>query len=497
MSHDIEAQWAGTALASHLVSNPSHCFVTPPAVGALSSLASREGRVSWPHADGVIELTDTSVTPHRVYPIALEFKRENEGIHGTLTALGQAHAYIHKGYAGSAIVIPRSYATLPNAGIYIRDVIQNISQATNIGVFAYDPPDRTAVSPFEGRLTVTLPLRLNTAYRPTALISSHTGVETQWAHMREGSTEPDALFKYLQSLKLMTSGHVAPIEPVPPNRLLVGLRSLRIATTPERYLSNSTGINVTDLAWRYFWFKYVLTNQMLVGWTWDRVNGSYAAGTGSSNILKADGTGPKQFFSGRSDSIKNELVSMLNSGAISQLEAWKELAINFHDRAHSYREDIDSSCEHLGFVDDKGLLTAEGYRFVDACERYQNPNAGIPRELFAQALLGEGGLGAFLHYIWRLSDKKFEINPLEFTTTTRRGRLKFDSSAYLTWLKDELANNLHVLKLGRVRGGTSRKPFQAEFAILRSLDLVGKFRVGLGLSINWPEIQRVMQDSDG
>ncbi len=497
MSHDIEAHWAGAALAAHLVNNPSHCFATPPSAGALSSLASREGRNIWPHADGVIELTDTSVTPNKTYPIALEFKRENEGIHGTLTALGQAHAYIHKGYAGSAIVIPRSYTTLANAGSYLNDVIQNVSHAQGIGVFSYDPPDRTLVSPFEGKLTVSRPLQLNPTYIPTPMINAQIGIETQWAHVREGSTEPDALFKYLQSLKLMTIGYIPSAQPTLPTGLLSAVNSLAPGTRVDRYLSNAPGNNVTDDAWRNFWFKFVLTDPILIGWTQNPLSHTYIVGSGELNLLKADGSGFKQFFAGRQDSIKNKLTSELNLGTITVTDAWKALAENFHGRAHSYREDIDSSCEHFGFIDDKGLLTTEGYQFIDACERYKNPNNGIPRELFAQALLGEGGLGAFLHYIWRLSEDHFATNPLAFTNYSTRGKLQFDSNSYLNWIKNELANKLHVLKIGTIRGGTtSRKAFQAELALLRNLKLVGsKFRVGVGLSINWPEIQRVMQNA--
>lgn len=493
MSHDIEALWAGSALAVDLVAHPGLCFSTPPATGCLSSLASREGRVSWPHADGIIEITDTSITPHKVYPIAIEYKRENEGIHGVLTALGQAHAYIHKGYAGSAVVIPKSYSTLANAGTYLNDVITNVSKTPSIGVFVYDPPDRTAASPFAGKLTASRPLQLSSLYVPPTSISSHIGIETQWAHVREGSTEPDALFKYLQSLKLMTSGYVMPAKPNIPCDLVAALNSLGIpSASHEKYLSNTSTTNVTDLAWSNFWFKFVLTDPMLVGWTFDTASSSYQVGTGNAGILKSDGTGFKQFFAGRSDSIKNSLVDKLNTSRITNLDAWKNLAVNFRNRAHSYREDIDSSCAHLGFIDDKGLLTPEGYSFIDACERFKDPNNGVPRELFAQALLGEGGLGAFLHYVWRLSDKHFESNPLAFTFTRPGGAISFDNNAYLEWVKNELANTLHVLKLGSTRGGTARKPFQAELSILRGLKLVGKFRVGVGLSINWPEIQRVM-----
>ncbi len=43
------------------------------------------------------------------------------------------------------------------------------------------------------------------------------------------------------------------------------------------------------------------------------------------------------------------------------------------------------------------------------------------------------------------------------------------------------------------RGGHSRNPFQGEFAILRHLKIVEDFRIGVGLEINWPEIQEAIQ----
>lgn len=493
MSHDLEAQWAATALSAHLLSNPADCFATPPPTGSISTFSGREGRIAWPHADGFIEITDTSVTPHRVFPIALEFKRENEGVHGTLTALGQAHAYIHKGYAGSAIVVPESYATLPAAGSYLNDVLSKVSKADGIGVFAYSAPDRLATSPFHGKLTAAKPIRLNTAYTPSYQIQAQVKVETAWAHVREGSTEPDAIYRYLQSVKLISTGIAAPQSASPPAQLIAAIGAIAPGANVDHFLSNAPNNQTPDRAWRSFWFRYVLTPGMLIGWTQD-ATGTYLVNDVKSLLRRIDGQGLKSFFSGRRDSIKNALVDELNASTITPADAWKRLAKNFKERAHSYREDIDSSCAHLGFVDENGLLTESGFRFVDACERHLDPNAGVPRAIFSEALLNEGGFAAFLHYIWRLSDKKFASDPFAFSNVVSGRRPTFDQGAYLSWLESELADNLRVLKRGTSRGGVARKPFQAEFSLLRSLGLVGKgFRIGVGLPITWPEIQRAMR----
>jgi len=42
------------------------------------------------------------------------------------------------------------------------------------------------------------------------------------------------------------------------------------------------------------------------------------------------------------------------------------------------------------------------------------------------------------------------------------------------------------------RGGTPRKAFQGEFAILRKFDFIQGFRIGVGLEINWPAIQEFL-----
>lgn len=82
---------------------------------------------------------------------------------------------------------------------------------------------------------------------------------------------------------------------------------------------------------------------------------------------------------------------------------------------------------------------------------------------------------------------------MAFTSTNARGRLVFDKSPYLAFVRNELANTLNVMNTATLNGGASRAPFQGEFAILRKFDFVGSFKVGVGLEINWPLIQEFLK----
>jgi hypothetical protein len=491
MSHDIEAAYAATEVVNFFLAKPATCFGTPPSAGSLSAFAAHEGRHSWPHADGVIELAVASGAKSKEYSIALEFKRPNEGLHGVLTAIGQSHAYLRKGYAGSIIVIPSAYAGFPDPGPYVRDVLDMTSQARAIGVFTYDRPDMSKVSPFAGKLNVLRNFKIDgVTAAVTPMPTSRT--ETQWAHIREGSSEPDAFFKYLQAVKLLGGGGAEAILPTIPSKIRDAVGRVKPGVAVDRYLSFCSGDTLPDRAWRHFWFKYVLHAKVIVGWHKVAL-GKYEPNATELLIQKSDGSGAKMFFAGRSDSIKNKLAAQLNDGSIASDKAYEELVKNYHNRAHSFREDIDSGCGHLGFVDNHGRLTDAGYRYVDACERYGNPNEGLPRALFLRALLGEGSLGAFLHYIYRLSEEHFKAEPLAFTLKAKGSPPVFLPADYLAWLEDRMENQLHVIRKVSLRGGTARNPFQAELAVLRTMGIVNPgFRIGVGISINWPELQDAM-----
>src|SRR5208337_4386848 len=120
--------------------------------------------------------------------LALEFKRANEGIHGLLTAIGQAFAYVHKGYSGVVIAIPSLYETHERPGDYVKEVLDRVNSGNRVGVFVYRPPDTSAASPFRGKLECKRCVRID-----LSIPSRRAGirrVETQWAHLREGSSFP-------------------------------------------------------------------------------------------------------------------------------------------------------------------------------------------------------------------------------------------------------------------------------------------------------------------
>ena len=177
---------------------------------------------------------------------------------------------------------------------------------------------------------------------------------------------------------------------------------------------------------------------------------------------------------------------------------WEEYAKKVRSDAHSYREVIDSGLYHIGFLAPGGTLTELGYKYVDACERAANAYAVIPMEILKAAVLQNGRYGAMLHYFYKLSEEKFGEDLFAFAETDGKGNYKFDAQAYLSWLDDEFANTLHLAKKSTIRAGGTRKPFQAELSFLKKLGFVKErgrsaaYRVGVGLEINWPQVQNSM-----
>ena len=489
MSHDLYAAWATQEVARILKSIPSNLFAIP-VTGNLDVYANRESGRVWPIPDGRI----TAENVNQTYEVAVELKRVNEGLHGVLTAIGQSQAYIHKGYSGTSIIIPNSYDTHSSPGQYVTDVLNRVHPNLSVGVFSYADPDLTLATPFLGKITVHRPIQVNAnqAIMAGNFLRSEQS-KTQWAHLREGSSDVDAFFKYLQIAKQLDLG--APLEPVVnlPPALAQIVSALPAGQSPLNYLSCANGGSFHDIVWRNFWFKYILTPQ--VAEIWNR-NGAMYNPNLAKSLVKINQSTLKQFFSGRSDSIKESLVSELNSGAIAESEAWKRFAENVHDRAHSYREDIDSGLSHLGLLTSDGKPTELGYKFVDAAERTGDCHSGKPWMIFGAAILKNGNLAAFLHYIFKVSELEFQSAPMKFINEIARPghplRWKFDQNSYLDFLRDELADNLHVMNTAVLRGGTPRKAFQGEFAILRKFDFINKFRIGVGLEINWPAIQEFM-----
>ena len=487
MSHDLYASWATVEISRMIKATPLVMLSSGVPSNNLNVFANRESGRVWPIPDGRI----SAETQANKFEIAIEMKRTNEGLHGVLTAIGQSQAYIHKGYSGSAIVIPKAYDSHQTPGNYVSDVINNTRKDLPIGVFTYDAPDTSSATPFLNKLICLRQIGLTTTQRIQTgnfLLSQKSS--TQWAHLREGSSESFAFFKYLQIAKQQNAS--SPTEPTVnfSAGLTAAVSRISPATNLLHYLSFATGTSFHDTVWRNFWFNNVLSKSVATIWT--KSGNVYSLNNVSTELQLADGS--KQFFfSGRTDSVKNKIVDELNAGTINENEAWERFALNVHNRSHSYREDIDSGLEHLGLIDSDGKPSDTGYKFVDACERTNDCHSGSPWLILGSSILKEGSLAAFLHYIYKVSEKKFKLHPLAFSTAASSGRRLFNKNDYLIFLRDELANTLQVMNTSALRGGVQRNAFQGEFAILRKFDFVSSFRVGVGLEINWPLVQEFLE----
>lgn len=313
--------------------------------------------------------------------------------------------------------------------------------------------------------------------------------------MREGMSHPDAFFRFCQAVKIVTamgedlSGVSIPIK------LSEAVKRIDPSVDVYKYLSNTPGDTVSDMAWRYVWFHYYFWNDLMPIY---RGTSPFTVNDMPTRIRLDDDGHYQGLFSGRSDSIKSKLVNKLNANPADEDAIWEEYAAKVRKDSHSYREVIDSGLYHIGFLAPGGTLTDLGYKYVDACERVASAYAGVPMEILRAAVLQNGQYGAMLHYFYKLSEEKFESDLFAFATKDSRGNYKFDSGAYLSWLDDEFTNTLHLAKKSTIRAGGTRKPFQAELSFLKKMGFVKEngrsaaYRVGVGLEINWPQVQNSM-----
>ena len=465
--HDEEAAFAAAQIANEISEDGRLCFANPRNIGAY---AARVKRV-WPIPDGLIRVQNDDL----IYDVAVEYKRINEGVHGVLTAIGQALSYIASGFSGTMIVVPNSYSTLGEAGKYATEVLKKTCESSQIGVLSYDELDMSQTSPFDGKITQHKSLELDSAVC-SSITSSGNKTSTQWGFVREGETTPDTIFKWLQTAREPSQSGFAINE-----NLKNAVLRLDPTANPHKYLSNSPGSENHDELWRTFWFNHVLTKDMQK--VWIKQDGRYQIGEINTDLKQFSGKA-RTMFGGRTDSIKNKLVEKLNSKEITEDDAWKEFAENIHRRAHSFRETIDSGLEAFGLIDNDGEPTYLGHQFIHA---YKNDRHELVSIILQHALLKKGMYGALLHYIFRLSEDMFSKKPFSFY----KGG-KFQIYDYLGWLEDSL-HNMHVLHKVSQRGGTRRQPLQAERSIMKQIGLVsGKMRPGVGIVINWPKVNEAL-----
>ncbi len=525
MSHDLYASWVTAELSSLLKSNTEIVFkdlgISSPDI---TSFANRESGRVWPIPDGRVSLDVQNVK----IEIALELKRTNEGLHGVLTAIGQSQAYLKKGYDISVIAVPDSYDTYENPGQYITELLNSVSENSKIVVVTYSPPDDTQTSPFHNKLTIHRAISFDPAatdpHRTREFNS--TRASTQWAHLREGSSDAHSFFKYLQTAKNVSATEDYQETFFIKNELEIACQTIAPNQPSLKYLSNATGIELHDIVWRKYWFDYVITSDIQT--IWEVLPNGNKEVVNIYSKLKYDSTTYIRFFGGKSNSIKNKIVLALNSNnprqniidtvttkalaKLNQLNAdnsinlttispedlsWLVFAINIHNRAHSFREDIDSGLSHIAMLDDDGRPSELGYRFVDLSERTKDCYSGKAFKAYGEAILKEGQLASFLHYVHRISDEIFASDPL-FSSSREivNNKIIFDKTPYLEHLKSVMTNELCVMNSASSRGGSARQPFQAELAILNKLGIVPsskkRYRMSCGLIINWPKLSEYL-----
>lgn len=493
MSHDTEAAYASSEVADLIMQNQTAFFGNMGTAGGWSVFAGREGGHQWPLADGVIcaqNLSNADVN------IAFEYKRPNEGVHGILTALGQSFAYLEKGYDASVMVIPSKYSSHSSPGQHVKRVLEATSPDVPICIYTYDAPNLSATRPFQGHLHCVRPILLPDCRKITrAATTATTGkVSTLWAHMREGMSHPDAFFRFCQGVKVITALGEDLSSIHLPQELIQAVHRIEATVDVYKYLSNTPGDTISDRAWRYTWFNFYFWSELIPIWT---QTSPYVVNDCKTRI-RINNDELQGLFSGRSDSIKQKLVDALNAGTKTEEQAWEEYAIKVRKDAHSYREVIDSGLYHIGYLNPEGTLTELGYKYVEACERVGTPYIGIPMEIFKASILQNGQYGAMLHYFYRLSEEKFRDDLFAFSECDETGRYHFKEQEYLIWLDDCFANDLHISKKTTERAGGTRKPFQAELSFLKKLGFIRKigprasYRVGVGLEIDWPQVQSSM-----
>lgn len=497
----MEADFAASELARMFTADPGLYLQGALVPNPLNASASYEPTTSrWPKADGVLTVSD-AVGGH-ASAIALEYKRPNEGIHGLLTAMGQAYAYLHKGYHGAAIVVPRIYPTHTDPGGFLRSSLDYVEGSSAIGVFCYDAPDVSAASPFNGRLECVRPLKLE---MPRAVAPMASTPRTQWVHMREGSTTRDAFFRFLQTCSAVAGGPVS--LPDLPRPLVEVVAALAPGKGPHQYIANVADDRFLSRVWTSFWFRWVATPEVLVPWV--VTEGVYVPPGATTDLARDDGRGWSEIWEGRATSLKRKLCDLLNEGAIDEETAWLYFVDGIpgeggpatqgiRARAHSYREDLDSALAQLAWIDDEGRPTAEGYRFVGLCERFGGASSAAAKGYMGATLIQTGRYGSLLHYIYRLSEATFKLDPLAFTRELEDGTPVFGEDSYweyLEYIEDEMVNTLRVMRKvsGRARP-RRRTQFQAELTLLRNYGFVAqsRYRLGVGIPIDW---DRVLQAS--
>ena len=485
MRHDVEAAFAASELADIFDKKQKKMFKRFKRSGTWMITAGASPDKNWPYPDGVISASNGKENDVH---IALEYKRSNEGMHGILTALGQAFAYISKGYQGTAIVLPDSYPSCSDPAFQIIKFINTANSKAPIGVYTYKSALITHGSiSFKENLKERRPLEF---YSDTIKkVAGSSKDSTIWVHFREGSSEYDDIYKYCHTAKQLDGSKPEDFTEFPlPIELKDALERMNI-TNPYVYLSSSVDTpNVKNKIWRAYWFKYMANCGVLQ--IYDKKDSIYQVHNESSDIKTPSGK-DRTFFSKN----KRELVNKLNSGEITEKEAWEQFAKNVNNRAHSYRIDIEAFSRGIGFVNSEFKLTELGFRYVNSCTS-GNPFDDLPKMIFAGACLNNGNMNVFLQFLHRVTEDAFKDDNFKWSSEIKNeiGNIigyKFNDEKYRDDVESEFIK-LHIIKKSTGRRGEKRPSLKAEVCLLKMLEITdGQYRVGTGLPIDWGKVQAI------
>lgn len=484
MNHDVEAAFAASELADIFDKKQKKMFKIYKRPGVWTITAGISPDRNWPFPDGMISASNGKKGDVQ---IALEYKRPNETVHGVLTALGQAFAYISKGYQGAVIVIPDSYPSCPNPAAQIINFINAANTKAPIGVYTYKS---SLIAPgkvsFKGNLKEERALDFHSG--GIKKIAGASKDSTIWVHFREGSSEFDDIYKYCYTAKQMDESKPESFAAFSiPAELEAALKRKKIADIYE-YLSSSVSESTAkNRIWRAYWFEYMAHKGVLT--LYDKVGTTYKIHEENSKIKTPSGK-YRTFFTQN----KKYLVDQLNAGTISEDSAWETFADNINKRAHSYRIDIEAFAYGIGFVNSDFKLTELGFRYVNSCKR--DPFDDLPKKIFAGACLNNGNMNVFLQFLHSVTEEKLSINNLEWTNEVKdkKGNIvgyKFDDKSYTDDVEKEFVK-LHIIRKTTGRSGKKRPALKAEIHLLKMLEITdGKYRVGAGLPIDWGKVQSI------
>jgi hypothetical protein len=484
VDHNTEAGEVAIAIAKKIDTDPLDCLKKKIYTETSSYVGTPKDK-RWPHPDSQITVLDVGKKDQQI-SIGIEFKREAEKSHGTLTALGQSLAYLDKGYDATIMLFPESYGkTLENPAKYVNDILDKFCDAA-IGIFTYKKTS--------GGFEVTCNRKINLANRKTSTSSSKglKAENTVWTHYREGSGTPDTYYRYLKELSSIEEEDLPEIS-TELTDAFDRLDNAKKKNGIHKYISDTVNDAPLDKAWRAVVFKYLYTPSVMK--IFDTRKGKRVANTAKSKLLQLNGDKIQWFGKVGQAFSKPEITRRLNANTITEGEAWDEFLFRLRARAHSLKEDLRPGLRGFGLMEDDGKPSELGMRFIVAYEREQgSEDKPISKKILGYAVLTNGKWELLLRYFYKLSEKAFEYDNQKFLID-KNGKQKFDEKEYLDEITEGLKEERLMRKI-KERGGKNRKDFQGVMTFLGYLGIIpdkNRYRMGRGLVIDWPKVIDILE----